>query len=343
MSALATVADWARHSRNFLRPLPDGDDEVTLPPPLPDGNVVFVPERGEMFVREAPGASQGPTVLLLHGWTLSADLNWFSGVYDVATRRGRMVAPDLRGHGRGLRSTEPFTLDAAVEDVAGLIRELELGPVVTVGYSMGGSLSLLLAHRHPELVAGMVLASTALQWRASVRERAVWAVLGGVEWVMRLGAPEGITDRYLRQAVEEAPDLKPYRSWLKAEARRGDPVDIAASAKELTRFDARSFAGGLEVPTVVVVTCNDHLIRADKQRALADAVPGAKALEVQGAHNAWMVKPEEWAGAIDEAIDLVLQQIGAPARGPATSRALAPDEVRATSRPAGRPGRRPKE
>ncbi len=305
VSRLAWIPEIAEQARKFLRPLPDSGAHAPLPPPLPDGRVVYIPGRGETFVREAPGSGSGPAVVLLHGWTLSADLNWFSGGYEVASRRGPMVAPDLRGHGRGLRSEEPFTLEAAAEDVAGLLIELQTGPSVLVGYSMGSSVALLVAHMHPELVAGLVLASVGLQWRASLRERLLWFGMGGVEYVLRFGAPQGITDRYLREAVRQSPALGPYRSWLKAEARRGDATDIAAAAKALANFDARHIAAGISVPTAVVVTGRDHLIRAEKQRALAEAIPGAVAVEVDGAHNAWMARPVEWCDALDAALDVV--------------------------------------
>ena len=305
VSRLACVSEIAHEARKFLRPLPDSGAHAPLPPPLPDGRIVYVPGRGETFVRQSPGSGSGPTVVLLHGWTLSADLNWFSGGYEVASRRGPMVAPDIRGHGRGLRSEEPFTLEAAAEDVAGLLVELGTGPSVIVGYSMGSSIALLLAHMHPELVAGLVLASVGLQWRASVRERLLWFGMAGVEYVLRFGAPQGITDRYLRAAVQQSPQLGPYRSWLKAEARRGDPSDIANAGKALANFDARHMARGISVPTAVVVTARDHLIRAGKQRALAKAIPGAVAVEVDGAHNAWMVKPVEWCEALDAGLDAV--------------------------------------
>ncbi len=296
-------------ARGFVRPLPDVGPHAPLPPPLPDGRVVFVPNRGEMFIREGPGPGGGPAIVLLHGWTLSADLNWFSGVYEVASRHGHMLAPDIRGHGRGLRSEEPFTLQAAADDVAALLRELGLGPAILVGYSMGSSIALLMAHTSPDVVAGLVLASSGLQWRATLYERVVWRALAGVEYVLRFGAPTGITDRYLRHAVQQSPELGPYRSWLKAEARRGDPTDIAAAGRELGGYDARTLAENIDVPTVVVVTKRDKLIRPRRQHRLAEVI-GGKTVEVDGAHNAWMVKPVEFAAAVDEGLTLVMDQLG---------------------------------
>jgi len=277
---------------------------------LPDAHIVHVPGRGEVFVREAPGPGGGPAVLLLHGWTLSADLNWFSGAYEVASRHGHVVAPDVRGHGRGMRSVQPFTLQRAADDVAGLVTELRLGRVVVVGYSMGGSIAMLLAHDHPDTVAGLVLASTALQWRDTLYERVLWRGMAGVEYVLRFGAPQGITDRYLRHAAQQSPALAPYRSWMKGEARRGDASDIAAAGRALAAHDGRPLAAAIRVPTAVVVTCHDRLIRPKRQRLLADAIRGSHLVEVDGAHNAWMVKPVEFAEALDKALSLVMADLG---------------------------------
>jgi hypothetical protein len=126
--------DSLRRVPAVLRRLEIPELQDPLPPPLPEGRVVNVAGRGEMFVRQAPGPAGSPTVMLLHGWALSADLNWFAGGYEAVGRHGPVVATDIRGHGRGLRSEKPFTLEAAADDVAGLIATLGVGPSVLVGY-----------------------------------------------------------------------------------------------------------------------------------------------------------------------------------------------------------------
>src|SRR5512135_98710 len=79
-----------------------------LPPWLPSGRVINLPGRGEVFARDSGGTLADPAVLLLHGWTASADLNFFP-VYARLAEAYRVIAMDLRGHGRGMRSTEPFS------------------------------------------------------------------------------------------------------------------------------------------------------------------------------------------------------------------------------------------
>lgn len=294
----------------YLRPLHAAQAEPPLPPPLPPGRLVDVPKRGEMLVRELPstGGPDAPTVLLLHGWTLCADLNWFA-VYPTLARHATVLAMDVRGHGRGIRSEQRFTLEAAADDAAALLDHLDAGPAVVVGYSMGGSIALLVWRRHPHSVAGLVLQSTALHWRAALYERVLWSSMAGLEYVLRFGVPHGLAERYLRHAAEQNHEIRPVVPWLKAEARRGNPSDLAAAGRALSAFDARPYASRIDVPTAVIVSGRDRLIWAARQRELAGAIPGAELVEIDVAHNGWLVQPDVVGAALETALGIVVGQL----------------------------------
>ena len=307
---MTTTAPWRddlSRARRFARPLGRPADPLApVPPPqLPPGRVVELPGRGEVFVRERLGAAGQPTILLLHGWTASADLNWFRA-YDAVAPLGRLLAIDHRGHGRGLRSERPFTLEDAADDAAELLRTLDAGPAVLVGYSMGGPIACLLWERHPDLVRGLVLEATALEWRAHRRERLALRLAGLLEFFLRMGRPRGMLDRALRHVVETSPDLAPLQGWLKAELKRGDPTALADAGRALGLYDARPFAGRIDVPTAVVVTTKDKLVKPRKQRALAAAILGATTWELPADHDACLLAPREFAGCTASAITDVI-------------------------------------
>src|SRR5205085_4575373 len=129
------------------------------------------------FVREA-GPAGAPTLLLLHGWTVNADLSW-RAVFPVLAEQFHVVALDHRGHGRGIRAEQRFSLEDCADDAAALIDALGAGPVVAVGYSMGGPIAQLLWRRHPHLVDGLVLCATSSTFNGTPRERALFGVLSG--------------------------------------------------------------------------------------------------------------------------------------------------------------------
>jgi 3-oxoadipate enol-lactonase len=63
---------------------------------LPHGHAVHLPGRGITYVQQSTGPERAPAILLIHGLTMTADLNWF-GVFPALVDQFRVIAPDLRG------------------------------------------------------------------------------------------------------------------------------------------------------------------------------------------------------------------------------------------------------
>jgi len=271
-----------------------------VPPPLPPGCVVTLPGRGEVFTRDSGGA--GPAVVLLHGWGATADLNFFT-LYPML-RGYRVVAPDHRNHGRGLRSPLPFSIDDCADDAAALLVALGIDHAVAVGYSMGGAVALSLVRRHPEQIAGIVLAATALEFSSEPRDKALWQGLGLIEGALRHGRGDGALQRLLREAIDKQPAIGAYRSWLAGEFRRGDNPGIMDAGRALRSFDARPYARSLDQPAAVVVTTADHLVPPRKQRALATAL-GAAIFEINGDHDAAITNADDFGTSVQATLDHV--------------------------------------
>ncbi|HSM34034.1 MAG TPA: alpha/beta fold hydrolase, partial [Anaerolineae bacterium] len=101
----------------------------------------------------------GPAMLLLHGFTGSAR-SW-SEHLEAWSLDHRIIAPDLLGHGGSETPIDPsrYTLERQADDLAGLLRLLDVGRADIVGYSMGARLALVMALAHPGLVGRLVLES----------------------------------------------------------------------------------------------------------------------------------------------------------------------------------------
>lgn len=306
VAAVAAIAGLRHHARrvalSILPPCP-GTPAAPQPPALPPGQVMDLPGRGEVFVRDSGGASGAPAVLLLHGWTASADLNFFPAYASLAESY-RVIALDQRGHGRGLRSVEPFSLEDCADDAAALLEQLGVGCVIVVGYSMGGPVGLLLARRHPEKVVALVLQATALEWRHTARERAVWRLLPVMDLGLRFGAGVDFFGRVIRDAAGEDPGVGGYRPWLAAEFQRATASDLVAAGRALSGYDARPWAGELDVPAAVLVTTRDRLVRPAKQHQLAQVLR-AQVFEVDADHDLPLAKGTEYARLTRLSVDTV--------------------------------------
>lgn len=287
--------------------------EILALPWMPEGRLIRVEGRGEFFVRVHQHVDpDAPVVLLLHGWTASSDLQ-FVAAYEALASRFTFVGIDHRGHGRGLRSPEPFALEDAADDAAAVVGQLGLGAVIAVGYSMGGPISMYLARRHPALVRGLVVQATALEWRATWRERTLWRAMSlGGRWFRSHGYRRLVT-RTLRKLLGPEHVMGPYVPWLAAEMARNDSFAMVEAGRALSLHDARPWVAELDVPVGSLVTTADRLVRPSKQRQLAEAL-GATVRELAGDHLAALVDAEDYSRLTVELIELV-----AAASSPSTS------------------------
>lgn len=100
-----------------------------------------------------------PPFVFLHGW--ACDHTFWEPQFDDLKRDHRCLGIDWRGRG-GSDATPPYDTTTAADDVAEVMRELDAGPAIVVGHSLGGLVALLLNDRHPEMVLGTVLGDSPL-------------------------------------------------------------------------------------------------------------------------------------------------------------------------------------
>ena len=108
--------------------------------------------------------------MLLHGLGMTADLNW-GPAYAELGDPFRVVAPDLPGHGRGVRPWPDFSLEQCADHIVALADSLAIDRFIACGYSMGSLIAQLLWRRHPNRIAGLVLGATSRNFLGSPVER----------------------------------------------------------------------------------------------------------------------------------------------------------------------------
>ncbi|OZM71025.1 alpha/beta hydrolase [Amycolatopsis antarctica] len=207
-------------------------------------------------------------------------------------RYGHVLGLDARGHGlrarKGTWRTEEF-----VEDVAGLIRELDAGPAVVIGHSMGGLHAFALAATYPSLVRAVVVEDMAPDqrgrtvdtWRGYFES---WPVpfqsLGHVREFF------GGTGDYFAECVVDRGDG--YHLMA-------DLADLYEIASEWGRRDYWSFVDGVRCP-LLAVEAEFTAMPAGQQAELAARVPGGRHLVVEGAgHVVHDDAPQEYRGAVE--------------------------------------------
>jgi len=106
----------------------------------------------ELFYEEA---GSGPSLVLVHGsW---ADHSGWAAVVPLLAATYRVVTYDRRGHSQSSQPPGQGSINEDVEDLAGLIRLLNLQPALVAGNSFGALITLRLAGAHPDLLRGLAV------------------------------------------------------------------------------------------------------------------------------------------------------------------------------------------
>lgn len=263
------------------------DDTVSEPVPegvkgldLPLGRRVRLEGRGTTFVREIDGPTpDAPTVVLLHGWFASGGMNWFNA-FEPLSRHFRVVAPDLRGHGRGIKNRRRFKLSACADDVAALCDELGVSRAILCGYSMGGPVAQLMWRRHPDRVSGLVFCATSSSFIPALQQRMIFAgsmallasTTRTTQVVTRL--PKPVRDS-LPRGLRGTSRPSSMQVWAAQEMRRHDMRMVLEAGTAIGTFSSRRWIGEVDVPTTVLITTKDRAVPPSAQLSLALAIPGA--------------------------------------------------------------------
>jgi 3-oxoadipate enol-lactonase len=270
-------------------------------PPLPPARKVVLRDRGTTYVHESKGLLGAPSVILLHGLGATAGLNWFTS-FPALEHRFHVVAPDLRGHGRGIRAARPFTLEDAADDVVALADALELPRFVAVGFSLGGPIAQLLWRRHRDRLSGLVLCATSASFRATPLEHLKFALLPVLEQLCRV-FPEALARRVIAPALRPHLESTGFADWALRELLLRDPRAIVQAAAALGNYSGTHWIREIDVPTSVVVHTRDQLVPPRRQFDLASTIPDAAIHLVEADHFAVVRDAAPFVRALMDAIN----------------------------------------
>jgi len=167
---------------------------------------------------------------------------------------------------------------------------------------MGGMVAQLVYRRHPALLSGLVLCSTAGNVRGSRAEElaalAVPAVAAALRWnpMLQLMGAESLGMSLLGPMDDPATGR-----WVRAQLHRTSLATAISAMQAVSMFSSDSWLSQVDVPTAVVITDRDHVVPASRQLELARAIPGASVYHVEADHGACINAPHLFTRALLEA------------------------------------------
>ncbi len=235
------------------------------------------------FLETEPGvrlhltdAGSGTPVVLVHGWSLSSRA--FALQSSLAAVH-RVVAVDLRGHGRSSASASGWSLAHHARDLERVFRALKLSGAVLVGWSMGGQIALAAAPALLDRLAGLVLLSSTPRftagpdWPHGLPEASVCALAARLE-----RSPEKALRRFFDGMFAAGEVNEAGRAELARVA--GGPAPSLEAARggleALLSSDARGSLESVRAPALVLHGELDPLCPPGAALHLARALPTAR-------------------------------------------------------------------
>ncbi len=220
----------------------------------------------------------------------------------------RTITYDWRGTGRSDRPRGPYHVDQAVNDLCALVERQLIAPAVLVGHGIGSHVTLLTAHRRPELVERMILVSGA-PWYTGDRDDEGGFSNEFTEWWETQTANKGthIADAYAelgdRFLFYKNPGPAVGHSVL--EQALDWPLYVFKQyTRSMMALDHREFLPKIQCPTMIIQGRHDNKQRYSGGRYLARNIPNAELKTFE--QSAHMPQIEEMA-LFNSTIDRFIQ------------------------------------
>jgi pimeloyl-ACP methyl ester carboxylesterase len=245
----------------------------------------------------------GEPILLIPG--LGLDHSYYRFGIPLLARHLQVLAVDPRGIGRSTKSPPPYTVEAWADDFAVMIDKLGFGPIHVLGSSLGGSMALALAQRHPGKLKSLMVVggfseldrATELNFRLRLRLIEKLGMSDEVAdymglWTLTrkfINSDAGYATMRANQGIIRANSAESYSAFVEALLKWGRcQPGQEREAKFTTLLDS------IALPTLVVTSDNDHLIPKELSDLIAARISGAKLVVMPGAgHIPFMEQPAE--------------------------------------------------
>ncbi len=257
----------------------------------------------ELSMDEVAGA--GRPLVLIHGFT--GHRSDFRPRLPELADTGRVLTPDLRGHGDFTHTgrAETFTFARLVEDIRLWLDAIEVERCDLLGHSFGGMVTLRFALTHPDRVASLLLMSTA-PFCPEGYERPVFEKGGEIASARGMAFLQELVEKAMRENPNPTPGDRQIEKWgadywPHHRLRYGAMDPVGYGALGLAMVDQEPVVdrlGEIRCPTTVLVGAEDEAFLAGSQ-ATASGIPGARRVTLpEAGHHPHMESPEAWLEAV---------------------------------------------
>ncbi|MBB3213517.1 3-oxoadipate enol-lactonase [Herbaspirillum sp. Sphag1AN] len=231
------------------------------------------------------------TIVLSHA--IGCDLMMWDGLANLLAADCQVITYDHRGHGSSESMPGLYSMADLADDAAQLLREIDTGPVIWIGLSMGGMVGQELALRHPSLVRALVLANTTSAYpeaaRTAWQQRITTVREQGIEAIA-----EAVMGRYFHDdfRASQAATVARFRARLTS----CDVQGYVGCCHAVGTVDTTARLPQIQAPTLVIAGELDQGTPLAMSQTLVDGIAGAQlAVIAQASHISAVEQPQAFA------------------------------------------------
>ncbi|MER7843897.1 alpha/beta hydrolase [Kitasatospora sp. NPDC096077] len=249
----------------------------------------------------------GTPLVLLHAFPLNSSM-WSAQLDALPGLTGdevRVLAPDQRGFGGTELGHDEPSLDLVADDLALLLDAAGIDRAVLGGLSMGGYVALAFARRHPDRLAGLLLANT----RATADTDAVRADRERIAAAVTARDSVGLLLDERVAAKQLGPDSQHLVDRVQTMVAAAPPAAVAWTQRAMAaRPDSLEVLAGIRVPVALLAGAQDALVPPEEAERMLAAHPDAELTVVPGVGH---LSALESPGAFDTAVRRLLARVAA--------------------------------
>lgn len=235
----------------------------------------------------------GTPLLLVHGLG-SSTRDWEYQIPALSPHY-RVIALDVRGHGRSDKPREAYRIADFADDVAALIEHLQLPAVHLVGISMGGMIGFQLGVDRPVLLRSLTIVNSAPEVKA--RSARDWLEVGKRWTLSRLLSLDSIA-KALARLLFPRPEQADLRRKVEERWPQNDKRAYLASLDAIIGWGVRERLARITCPTLVITADRDYT-PVERKREYVAEMPDARLLVIENSRHATPLdQPERFNSAL---------------------------------------------
>jgi len=242
---------------------------------------------------------RGRPVILLHGWLGSWGL--WQETMSFLGQKYRTYALDFWGFGESGKKRETYNVQDFVSLVGQFMEQMGIVRAPLVGHSMGGTVSLSVAIRHPEWVSKVVVVGSPMVGSslASLLKLAGYRVNAFLLFNM-MGLFRAAMKYYARQICRDPR----YPEMMDRDLSRTTLESFLLSIASLRRTDLRPMLGQIKIPVLGMYGDQDKIVHPLQWQPLQAGIPQARIVRFENAgHFPMLEEPQVFAQRLRDFLD----------------------------------------